>query len=75
MTILWLVQPEENRKVLVRRLMDRYLEPYLQFLEQFTPVQPAVLLLKEMARNGTMHDIVFNEMETCDAKFFTVCHK
>ena len=61
--------------MLVRRLMDRYLEQYLQFLEQFTPVQPAVLLLKEMARNGTIHDIVFNEMETCDAKFFTVCHK
>ena len=55
--------------------MDRYLEQYLQFLEQFTPVQPAVLLLKEMARNGTIHVIVFNEMETCDAKFFTVCHK
>ena len=56
-------------------MIDRFLQPYLQFLDQFTPVQPAVLLLKQMARNGTIHDMVFNEMENCEAKFFTVCHK
>ena len=69
------LQAEETRKVATRRLIDRFLQPYLQFLEQFTPVQPAVLLLKQMARNGTIHDMVFNEMENCEAKFCTVCHK
>ena len=54
--------------------MERFLDGYLQYLEQFTPVQPAVLLLKEMAKNGTIHDTVFKEMEEMD-KFFTVCHK
>merc|ERR1712024_203733 len=39
------LKAEETRKVATRRLIDRFLQPYLQFLEQFTPVQPAVLLL------------------------------
>ena len=56
--------------------MERFLDPYLQYLEQFTPVQPAVILLKEMAKNGTIHDTVFKEMEDMEmSKFFTVCHK
>ena len=56
--------------------MERFLDGYLQYLEQFTPVQPAVILLKQMAKNGTIHDTVFKEMEDMEmAKFFTVCHK
>ena len=70
------LQADENRKEATRRLLDRFLDPYLQYLEQFTPVQPAVLLLKEMAKNGTIHDTVFKEMEEMEmTKFFTVCHK
>ena len=69
-------QADQSRKEATRRLCERFLDGYLQFLEQFTPVQPAVLLLKEMAKNGTIHDTVFKEMEEVEmAKFFTVCHK
>ena len=57
------------------RLLDKYLEPYLSYLDQFSPVQPAVLLLKEMAKSGSLHDTVFRDMETLERQLFTVCHK
>ena len=57
------------------RLLDKYLEPYLSYLDQFSPVQPAVLLLKEMAKSGSLHDTVFRDMETVERQLFTVCHK
>ena len=57
------------------KLLDKYLEPYLSYLDQFSPVQPAVLLLKEMAKSGSLHDTVFRDMETVERQLFTVCHK
>ena len=66
---------DEKRKLKIIKLLDKYLEPYLSFLEQFTPVQPAVLLLKEMSRNCNMHDVVFAEMENTEKQLLTVCHR
>lgn len=66
---------DEKRKSKIIKLLDKYLEPYLNFLEQFTPVQPAVLLLKEMSRNGNLQDVVFTEMENIEKQLLTVCHR
>lgn len=60
----------------VSKLLDKYLEQYLTYLEQFSPVQPAVLLLKEMFKNGNIHNAVFADMEQgLEKSLFTVCHR
>ena len=69
------LQADEKRSQKMTRLLDKYLEPYLSYLDQFSPVQPAVLLLKEMAKSGSLHDTVFRDMETVERQLFTVCHK
>ena len=69
------LQADEKRSQKMTKLLDKYLEPYLSYLDQFSPVQPAVLLLKEMAKSGSLHDTVFRDMETVERQLFTVCHK
>ena len=60
----------------VSKLLDKYLEQYLTYLEQFSPVQPAVLLLKEMSKSGNIHNAVFEDMELgVEKSLFTVCHR
>ena len=66
---------DEKRNLKIIKLLEKYLEPYLNFLEQFTPVQPAVLLLKDMSKSGNLHDVVFTEMENMEKQLLTVCHR
>ena len=56
-------------------LMEKYLEPYLSLLDQFPSVRPAVLLLRDMKKKGTLLDSVFGEMENIAENFITICHK
>lgn len=43
-------QKNPKRYEFVTDLLDKYLEPYLNYLDQFTPIKPAVLLLREMSK-------------------------
>ena len=56
-------------------MLEKYLEPYLDYLDQFTPVRPAVLLLREMKKKGTILDTVFAEMDSINKNLHTICHK
>ena len=51
------------------------MDPYLKILDQFPQVRPAVLLLRDMKRKGTLLDSVFREMENLNENFTTISHK
>ena len=69
------VKNDEKREKSVKALLDKYLDQYLNFLEQFSPIQPAVLLLKDMSKNGSLQDVVFQNIELVEPQLLTVCHK
>lgn len=69
------MKADTGRAECIRILLDKYLDPYLAYLEQFTPVRPAVLLLKDMRKKGTILHSVFGEMEDINKNFHTICHK
>ena len=73
--IFCFLQQDDKRKEKVSKLLDKFLEQYLTHLEQFSPVQPAVLLLKEMFKSGNIQNAVFEDMEGVEASLFTVCHR
>ena len=75
LTIFVYLQSDSGRPEYIRTLLDKYLDPYLTYLDQFTPVKPAVLLLKEMQKKGNIHEAVFGEMENINKNFHTICHK
>ena len=69
------VQRDTSRECWMSILMDKYLDPYLSLLDQFPHVRPAVLLLRDMKKKGTLLNSVFEEMENIDENFTTICHK
>ena len=68
-------QRDTGREYWLQCLMDKYLDPYLDFLDRFPHVRPAVLLLRNMKEKGTILDSVFGEVENINKALTTICHK
>ena len=69
------MQRDTTREKWMSILVDTYLDPYLNFLDQYPHVRPAVLLLRNMKKKGTLLESVFGDMENIDENFTTICHK
>jgi len=68
------LQRDVKRADFVTELLDKYLEPYLTYLEQFTPVRPAVLLLRTMSKKGNISEDIVREMDKIPQTLRTICH-